>query len=57
MPADSLEGEQLARQSSFRAWRERAENTRGLAERVSDGRVKQLLLIIAETYERLAHSQ
>ena len=41
----------------YQAWRERAQNTRELADHVKDGQAKNLLIQIAETYERLAHPQ
>ncbi len=39
----------------FQAWKKRAQITRELAEAAKDGQAKNLLLKIAETYERLAH--
>ena len=39
----------------YQAWQERAQNTRELADLVKDGQAKNLLIGIAETYERLAH--
>jgi len=41
----------------YQAWQERAKNTRKLVERVRDGQAKNLLVLIAETYERLARPQ
>jgi len=38
----------------YQAWQERA---RKLVERVRDGQAKNLLVLIAETYERLARPQ
>ena len=42
---------------SYQAWQERAQNTRELAERATSDRAKTLLLMIAESYERLARPQ
>ena len=41
----------------YQAWQERAQNTRELADLVKDGQAKNLLIQIAETYERLALPQ
>ncbi len=41
----------------FQAWRERATSTRELAARTTNERAKKVLLMIAETYERLACRQ
>ena len=41
----------------YQAWQERAQNTRELAGLVKDGQAKNLLIQIAETYERLARPQ
>ena len=41
----------------YGAWQERAKNTRELADLVRDGQAKNLLIQIAETYERLARPQ
>ena len=41
----------------YQAWQKRAQNTRELADLVKDGQAKNLLIQIAETYERLAHPQ
>jgi hypothetical protein len=41
----------------YQAWRERAENTRGLAVLARDDQAKNLLTQIAETYDRLARPQ
>ncbi len=38
----------------YQAWQERAQSTRELAGRVTNDRAKTLLLMIAESYERLA---
>jgi hypothetical protein len=38
----------------YQAWQERAKSARKLVERVRDGQAKNLLVLIAETYERLA---
>jgi hypothetical protein len=42
---------------AFQAWQERANTARELAGIVTDGRAKSLLVLIAETYERLARQQ
>jgi hypothetical protein len=39
----------------YQAWQERAKSTRELAGLVRDGQAKNLLILIAETYGRLAH--
>lgn len=36
------------------AWQQRAQSTRELAELAKDGQAKNLLTLIAETYDRLA---
>jgi len=41
----------------YQAWQERAQSTRELADLVTDGQAKNLLIQIAETYERLARPQ
>ena len=41
----------------YGAWQERAKSTRELADLVRDGQAKNLLIQIAETYERLARPQ
>jgi hypothetical protein len=41
----------------YQAWQERAKNTRELADLVRDGQATNLLIQIAETYERLARPQ
>ena len=41
----------------YGAWQERAQNARELADLLKDGQPKNLLLQIAETYERLARPQ
>jgi hypothetical protein len=46
--------EPLAWRPAFQAWHERAGAARELAGIVTDGRAKSLLILIAETYERLA---
>ena len=48
--------EPLAWAPPYQAWQERAQNTRELADLVIDGQAKNLLIQIAETYERLARS-
>jgi len=47
--------EPLAWAPPYQAWQERAHDTRVLADLVRDGQAKNLLTLIAETYERLAH--
>ena len=49
--------EPLAWTPPYQAWQERAQNTRELANVARDGKAKNLLTQIAETYERLAHPQ
>ena len=49
--------EPLAWAPPYQAWQERAQNTRELADLVMDGQAKNLLIQIAETYERLARPQ
>ena len=39
--------------TAFQGWQERASITRDLADRVADGKARQLLLMIADEYERL----
>ena len=46
--------EPLAWRPAFQAWQERADTTRELAALVADRRAKNLLLLIADTYERFA---
>ena len=41
----------------YQAWQERAKSTRELADLVRDCQAKNLLIQIAETYERLARPQ
>ena len=41
----------------YQAWQERAKNTRELVGLLRDSQAKNLLVQIAETYERLAHPQ
>ncbi len=38
----------------YQAWRDRAESTRELAAHVTNDRAKKLLLMIADSYDRLA---
>ena len=38
----------------YRAWRERAKDTRELAQRASNDNAKKLLLLIADGYDRLS---
>jgi hypothetical protein len=54
---DRLFVEPLAWAPPYQAWHRRAKNTRELADLVTDGRAKSLLIRIAETYEQLARSQ
>ena len=49
--------EPLAWAPPYQAWQERAQNTRELADLVMDGQAKNLLIDIAESYERLARPQ
>ncbi len=49
--------EPLAWAPPYQAWQERAQNTRELAGRTTNDRAKTLLLMIAESYERLARPQ
>ncbi len=49
--------EPLAWAPPHQAWRERAQSTRDLADRASNDCAKTLLLMIAESYERLARPQ
>ena len=49
--------EPLAWRPAFQAWQERADMTRELAALVADSRAKSLLVLIAETYERLARER
>ncbi len=41
----------------YQAWQERAKSTRELAERATNDRAKELLLMIADGYDRLACSK
>ena len=54
---DRLFVEPLAWAPPYQAWQERAKNTRELADLVKNGQAKNLLIEIAETYERLACPQ
>ena len=49
--------EPLAWRPAFQAWQERADMTRELAALVADSNARNLLMLIAETYERLAREQ
>jgi hypothetical protein len=49
--------EPLAWALPYQAWQERAQNTRQLADLVMDGQAKNLLIEIAESYERLGRPQ
>jgi hypothetical protein len=51
---DALFVEPLAWAPLYGAWQERAKDTRELAQRSSNDNAKQLLLKIAEGYDRLA---
>ncbi len=51
---DPLLVEPLAWVPPHQAWQERAKSTRKLADRATNARAKKLLLVIAESYERLA---
>lgn len=46
--------EPLAWAPLYQAWQERAQNTRELAGLAKDGQARNLLIQIAETYDRLA---
>jgi hypothetical protein len=48
--------EPLTWTTAIQGWQERASITRDLADRVSDDKARQLLLMIAEGYERLIRS-
>ena len=50
---DPLMVEPLTWDTAFQGWQERASITRDLADRVADGKARQLLLMIADEYERL----
>ena len=50
---DPLSVEPSAWAPPYEAWQERAKSTRKLVERVREGQAKNLLILIAETYERL----
>ena len=52
---DRLFVEPQAWSPPYQVWDERARNTRDLAERATNDRAKQLLLAIADSYERLSH--
>ncbi len=54
---DPLLAKSSARTPPYLAWQERAKCTRELAGLLREGRVKNLLTQIAETYERLDRSQ
>jgi hypothetical protein len=41
----------------YQAWQERAQDTRELADLVTDGQAKNLLILIAQTYERLGRAE
>ena len=53
---DPLMVEPLTWATAIQGWQERASITRDLADRVADGKTRQLLLIIADEYERLTRS-
>ncbi len=50
---DPLSVEPSAWAPPYEAWQERARSTRALVEGVREGQAKNLLILIAETYERL----
>jgi hypothetical protein len=54
---DRLFVEPLAWAPPYQAWHRRAKSTRELADLVTDGLAKSLLIRIAETYECLARPQ
>ena len=49
--------EPLAWAPPYQAWQQRAQHTRKLSDLVMDGQAKNLLIQIAETYERLARPE
>ncbi len=51
---DALFVEPSAWAQPYRAWRERAKDTRELAQRASNDNAKKLLLLIADGYDRLS---
>jgi hypothetical protein len=53
---DPLMVEPLTWAIAIQGWQKRASITRGLADRVADDKARQLLLMIAEEYERLTRS-
>jgi hypothetical protein len=53
---DPLMVEPLTWDTAFQGWQKRARITRDLADRVADGKARQLLLMIADEYERLTRS-
>jgi len=48
--------EPLTWTTAIQGWQERASVTRDLADRVADDKARQLLLMIADGYERLTRS-
>jgi hypothetical protein len=48
--------EPLTWTTAIQGWQERASITRDLADRVADDKARQLLLMIADGYERLTRS-
>ena len=48
--------EPLTWTTAIQGWQERASITRDLADRVADDKVRHLLLVIADEYERLTRS-
>ena len=53
---DPLMVEPLTWTTAIQGWQERASITRDLADRVADDKARQLLLMIADEYERLTRS-
>ena len=53
---DPLMVEPLTWDTAIQDWQERASITRDLADRVADDKARQLLLMIADEYERLTRS-
>jgi hypothetical protein len=52
--AEALFVEPSAWAPPYQAWRDRAKDTRELAERAMNNNAKKLLLMIADSYDRLA---
>jgi hypothetical protein len=53
---DLLMVEPLTWTTAIQGWQERASITRDLADRLADDKARQLLLMIADEYERLTRS-